>query len=49
MLFRSGDHEQYFYPFFHRYQSDYIGKIMLASRLARENGYTFTFIEETVA
>ena len=43
-----GDHEQYFYPFFYRYQPDYLDKIMLASRLVREHGYMFTFIEETV-
>ena len=43
-----GDHEQYFHRDYFAYQPDYIEKIFVASKILRNNGYTFVFIEDTV-
>lgn len=43
------DHEQYFYRDYFAYQPDYVEKVLLASRLAHEMGFTFMFLEDTVS
>lgn len=43
------DHEQYFYRDYLVYQSDYADKIRLMSKMMKENGYDFIFIEDVVA
>jgi hypothetical protein len=42
-----GDHEQYFYQDYFAYQPDYAAKVLLAARLAKEDGREFIFIEDT--
>jgi len=42
-----GDHEQYFYKDYLAYQPDYMEKVLLAARLAKEDGREFIFIEDT--
>ncbi|MBR5505415.1 MAG: hypothetical protein IKV73_03815 [Clostridia bacterium] len=41
-------HEQYFYPEYFAYQSDYSAKILEAAKVVSENGYEFIFVEELV-
>jgi len=43
------DHEQYFFKEYFAYQSDYMEKVMVMSRMMNENGYQFIFIEDLVA
>jgi hypothetical protein len=46
-LLAFADHEQYFYKDYFAYQPDYAEKVLLASRLASEDGREFIFIEDT--
>lgn len=41
-------HEQYFYPEYFSYQTDYADKIEKAARIISENGYEYVFIEDLV-
>lgn len=41
-------HEQYFYPFYRRYQPDYRQKVLTAVKWATDNGYSPAFLEECV-
>ena len=41
------DHEQYFYKDYFAYQPDYAEKILIAAKLAHEDGRDFIFIEDT--
>ncbi len=43
-----GIHEQYFYPDYYAYQPDYGEKILKASSIAAENGYSFIFAEDII-
>lgn len=39
-------HEQYFYPDYLNYQSDYSAKVLAAAKTLYENGYEYFFIDE---
>lgn len=41
-------HEQYFYPFYKNYQSDYRQKVTTAVRWANDNGYKPAFLSECI-
>lgn len=41
-------HEQYFYPEYFLYQTDYADKIEKAAKIIYENGYEYVFIEDLV-
>ena len=41
-------HEQYFYPEYFLYQTDYADKIEKAAQIISENGYEYVFIEDLV-
>ena len=40
------NHEQYFHEDYAAYQPEYADKIRLMSRMMRENGYSFIFMED---
>lgn len=42
------NHEQYFYPYYFAYQSDYAEKMLKAVKLLCDNGYEFVFAEDLV-
>ena len=46
-LLMFADHEQYFYKDYFAYQPDYVEKILLAAKIAHEEGREFIFIEDT--
>ena len=48
-LLAFADHEQYFYRDYFAYQPDYVENILLAAKIAHDDGRDFIFIEETVA
>lgn len=47
-FFAFATHEQYFYREYFAYQSDYAEKTRVISRILKESGYSFVFIEDTV-
>ncbi len=40
------NHEQYFYPEYYAYQSDYADKMYLAGKFFKDNGFTFITVED---
>lgn len=44
-----GNHEQYFFKDYFAYQPDYTDRILVSARWMKRNGYSYVFIEDTVA
>ena len=42
----TGNHEQYFYPYYFNYQKEYADKLLKAAQILSENNYEFIFFEE---
>lgn len=47
-FFGYATHEQYFYPDYYAYQSDYAERIYKAAETVQKNGYEYFFIEEII-
>lgn len=43
-----GTHEQYFYPEYYAYQSEYKEKLMIACDVLKNNGYKFIFMQDLI-
>lgn len=42
----TGNHEQYFYPYYFNYQPEFADKLLKAAEILSENGYEFIFLED---